>query len=149
MTDSPQTLCPNCGRPYNIQEFHRRAEEFCPNPECDYPLFWAPNSIVVQPPESSEVDAMRRQPGTTGLGTQASHRCPDCGELNDARAVSCWRCGADLRPALPAPPPKHMALPPPHELPPPLPDPSRWPLVLAGTVLIVILVLLGLNIWIW
>ena len=33
--------------------------------------------------------------------------------------------------------------------PPPLPDPSRWPLVLTGTVLIVILVLLGLNIWIW
>ena len=73
MTDTAPTLCPSCGRPYDIPEFHRRAEEFCPDPECDYPLFWAPNSVIAQAPESSEVDAMRRQPGTTGLGTQASH----------------------------------------------------------------------------
>ena len=149
MTDTAPTLCPSCGRPYDIPEFHRRAEEFCPDPECDYPLFWAPNSVIAQAPESSEVDAMRRQPGTTGLGTQASHKCPDCSELNDAHAVSCWRCGADLRIAPPPPPPEQMVLPPPPELPPPLPDPSRWPHVLTGLVLIVILVLLGLNLRVW
>ena len=40
----PDLTCPECGQVTTLETVRRAADEFCPH--CDYPLFWAPYSII-------------------------------------------------------------------------------------------------------
>ena len=42
----PQIECPQCHAVYELDTVRRTADDFCPTPTCDYPLFWAPFELI-------------------------------------------------------------------------------------------------------
>lgn len=135
----PRVDCPSCGAVVELNGLSRTADEFCPTPGCDYPLFWARGSAaeVVDDPPAEEV--VRRRPGTSGREVPSPEPCPVCREPNRPTAVFCHRCGADMHPppAPPPPPPEPPAAVPP---PPPYRRPSPWSDWRVIAVLLVLLV---------
>jgi hypothetical protein len=129
----------------------RSADEFCPTPGCDYPLFWA--RVATRQLDDNEdapaADVVRRRPGTGGREAHSAEPCPQCREPNRPAAVFCHRCGADMHPE-PVAPPEPPAPPaePPSPPPPPAPAPrlspwSDWRVIAVLVVLLVVLMLTG------
>ena len=147
----PRIGCPSCGAVVDLRTVARTADEFCPTPGCDYPLFWA----RVKPGQVDDGEApagavVRRRPGTGGRDVLTAEPCPVCREPNRPAAVFCHRCGADMHPA-PAPPPAPAAPPPPEPVPsPPPPEVVKrrspwadWRVIAVLVVLLVMLMLTG------
>jgi hypothetical protein len=97
--------CPQCGTVVTIDPRSRSSLDFCPNPACDYPLFWVRTAISVPDDLGRDTAAHKRMPGTVGRAAAAFVPCPHCAEPNQLSAVTCVRCGLDMRPAPPPPPP--------------------------------------------
>ena len=143
----PIVACPACGAVVELNSLSRTADEFCPTPGCDYPLFWAKGTaaeVVVDRPAD---EAVRRQPGTGGRHVVSPEPCPVCREPNKPTAVFCQRCGAEMHPAPappePPPPPEPEPAPPPR-----LPlyrNPSPWSDWRVIAVLVVLLVTLMMT----
>ena len=97
----PDVVCPECGAVSHLVAIRRAAEEFCE--ACDFPLFWAPASVVLldEPAEA----ATRRLPAVGGRQTVGARVCPTCGELNPLAETYCARCGRALDPPTTEPPP--------------------------------------------
>ncbi|MDF1603314.1 hypothetical protein [Nocardioides sp. YIM 152315] len=128
--------CPECGTAATVALTRRDAADFCA--QCDYPLFWTPNKVVLDV-GATAVDSLRRLPGTSGRVTVGSLACPHCAESNLLSAELCVRCGGLMHP--PAPEPVVVTPPPP---PPPEPEPTRTPLwvwILGGTTLLLLVAL--------
>ncbi|HVF13313.1 MAG TPA: hypothetical protein VM942_01870 [Acidimicrobiales bacterium] len=139
--------CPNCGAVVELRSLSRTAEEFCPTPGCDYPLFWVRGLADVVEDDPPDMQVVRRRPGTGGLTIHSHEPCPVCKEPNRLTAVFCQRCGSDMRPA-PAPPAPLPPPPRPERPPPPPPTParrSRWSDWRVIAVLVVLLVTLELT----
>ncbi len=140
-----EVTCPRCARVSVFQEITKSADEFCPD-GCDFPLFWATAAGAQGVDETG--DAFRRMPGAEGRGTVGDRECPHCGERNTLTRELCIRCsGVLVTPRAEPPPPQPWPAPP--ELPPELPDPRRWPLYAAIGVLVLLVLLLAGEIWIW
>lgn len=103
-------LCPGCSKPRTVTLSRREAQDFCPDPECDYPLFWARREDAAGGVDGDVDGSRRRSPGTSGADRLVSVPCPACAELNVPGEEWCLRCGADMSPP-----------------PPPLPVPVRQP----------------------
>lgn len=141
---SVEVTCPRCAFQTVFQEIRRSADEFCP--DCDFPLFWA------GPPSAEGVDesgdAFRRLPGAEGRDAIGDRECPHCGERNSISRQLCVRCNKLLiTPAAPIPAP--LPWPAPHEPPPPLTDPPKWPVWAVAALLVIVIFLLVGYIWIW
>lgn len=132
--------CPQCGTVVLVDPQSRSSLDFCPNPTCDFPLFWVKSAIIPDGTSYGEGSAHRRLPGTAGRAITASMACPHCTEPNPISGVVCVRCGLDLRPIAVAPPPP----PPP---PPPMPEPvyiaqeidepvNWWLIILVGALIV-------------
>jgi hypothetical protein len=136
----PRVDCPNCGAVVELHSVTRTADEFCPTPGCDYPLFWARGTTADADFGPPAEEVVRRRPGTGGRQVPSPERCPVCRELNRPTAVFCQRCGADMHPppppppAPPAPPPAPPAAPPFYRRPSPWSD---WRVVAVVLVLLV------------
>lgn len=120
-TDAPAPatttlVCPACSTVATVTLSRRDAHDFCPNPKCDYPLFWARREDAVGGPDGDVEGARRRSPGTAGAERLVSVPCPACAELNVPGEAWCLRCGADMTPP-----------PPPLPVPVPLPEPVAEP----------------------
>lgn len=111
-------VCPGCGTARTVTLSRRAAQDFCPDPACDYPLFWARREDVVGGPDGDVDAARRRSPGTSGADLVVSVPCPACAELNVPGETWCVRCGAEMTPP-----------PPPLPAPVPLPQPAPEPVV--------------------
>lgn len=136
--------CPGCGQPATVSMNRRVAADFCPR--CDYPLFWTPSEVIVDPRSSGE--SLRRLPGAVGQQRVGSVACPACSELNVVSAVTCVRCGALMRPAAPAPAPLPAMAPLPAPVVEPEPEPESdnfwlWVSIAIG-VAVASLIVLGL-----
>lgn len=125
-------ICPGCSQPRTVTLSRRDAQDFCPDPDCDYPLFWARRQDAVGGPDGDVDAARRRSPGTSGAERLVSVPCPACGELNPPAEASCLRCRADMTPP-PPPVPVPVPLPqpvvevaPPREPEPAEPFPVLW-----------------------
>jgi uncharacterized protein (DUF983 family) len=119
-----EITCPGCGTVSHFDQVRRNAQEFCRR--CDFPLFWV-RSGDAPPDTGSEGDVgLRRLPGAGGRQVVASLGCPRCNEPNLYTATLCIRCGADLRPAPPTPPPAPVIVEPPAA--PPEPEPEVGPI---------------------
>ena len=139
--------CPQCGTSGSVDFARRDAADFCRT--CDYPLFWSRDRII--PPASDmEGDAgLRRLPGTVGHASLAALACPVCDEPNQPNALTCVRCGADMHPTVIEPEPEREPEPEPEPEPLPEVEPEGpswwqrwWPIVLAGGVAVVALIVL-------
>lgn len=124
--------CPACGTPAAVAPGDRRAEDFCRT--CDEPLFWAGGAVPRRASVLSD-DALRRLPGTAGVGRTTGVPCPTCAELNSTLATVCARCSGPMElPAPPAPVPIAAPVPVASE---PVPEPSApekvswWPITIA------------------
>lgn len=111
-------VCPGCGKPRTVTLSRRAAQDFCPDPKCDYPLFWARREDAVGGPDGDVDSARRRSPGTSGADRLVSVPCPACAELNVPGEEWCLRCGAEMTPP-----------PPPLPAPVPMPEPAPEPVV--------------------
>lgn len=139
----PRVDCPNCGAVVELHGLSRTADEFCPTPGCDYPLFWARGTAAEVVDDAPAEQVVRRRPGTGGRTLLSPERCPVCREPNRPTAVFCQRCGAEMHPEPPPPPP------PPEPPPPPPPAPlyyryslwSDWRVVAVLLVLLVVFLL--------
>ena len=136
--------CPQCGTQGSVDLARRDATDFCRT--CDYPLFWARERIVPPVGETVADAGLRRLPGTVGHAALAALACPVCTEPNQPTASVCVRCGSDLHPVVvPEPEPEPLPVPEPEPEPEPVP-PSWWhrwwPIVLAGAVAVIVLVVL-------
>ena len=103
--------CPECGTVVPVDPQARSSLDFCPNPVCDFPLFWVRSAITAEATSYGEGASHRRLPGTAGRAVAASMACPHCTEPNPISGVVCVRCGLDLRPVAVAPPPPPAPLP--------------------------------------
>lgn len=136
-----EVTCPQCGTVVRIDPRARSSLDFCPNPICDYPLFWVRSAIVVTD-EDPQGDSHRRMPGTAGRAAAAYLPCPHCSEPNPLSALTCVRCGGDMHPVAPPPEPE------PEPLPPPAPvftvveeeEPINWWLIILGGIAITLFV---------
>lgn len=142
----PDIVCPECSQVTSLVAIRRAAEEFCP--QCDFPLFWAPNAVPMATPGSSNATTMRRLPGAAGrrqIGTQV---CPSCGELNPLTETHCVRCTAEIDPK-PVPPPEPVVVVPEPEPEPVLVVPKRpwwiWLLVAAMLAAETVVVIIAAN----
>lgn len=141
----PRVDCPACGAVVELDSLSRTANEFCPTPGCDYPLFWAKGTVAEVETDRPAEEAVRRRPGTGGRNVPSPEPCPVCREPNRPTAVFCQRCGAEMHPP-PAPPeppaPEPVVVPAP---PPPVyrrPSPwSDWRVIAVLLVLLVTLML--------
>lgn len=138
--------CPACGTPATVAPGERRAADFCAT--CDEPLFWAGGAVPRRESVLSD-DALRRLPGTGGLGRTTGVPCPTCSERNSTLATACTRCGASMTPPMPAAP-APIAVPVPVVAPAPSPAPvpakaSWWPIIVALVVVGVACV--GIGLW--
>jgi hypothetical protein len=132
----PTVVCPNCKKVYEFDSVRREATEFCTDPTCDYPLFWAiPERVAVAKGNGNGESDTYRLPGTSGKMTIGFRQCPVCEERNTMGAKHCVHCGASLdKPPPPktvlitAPPPKPVVVAPPPD------EPIPW-LVLALVIL--------------
>lgn len=91
-----QTItCPSCKLASDVALNRRSSTDFCP--QCDYPLFWTPESILLNTAEAA-ADSLRRRPGTDGHDTVGSALCPnpDCREPNAVDALTCRACGGPM-----------------------------------------------------
>jgi hypothetical protein len=125
--------CPECGSSAMVTLNRREAQDFCRN--CDYPLFWTPNTVLRDPSANSAADSLRRLPGTVGRATLASLACPHCSEPNALSAQVCVRCGLSMQVEAPPPPPEPVYVPPPPEpvyVPPPKERVEWWVWLLIG-----------------
>lgn len=93
-------MCPDCGAVVTTSPGRRSAGDFCP--QCDFPMFWARPSDLVQPVAGSD-DAQRRLPGVDGTRAPTQVSCPSCAELNPPDAAICLRCAQPMVLATPAP----------------------------------------------
>jgi 2-polyprenyl-6-methoxyphenol hydroxylase-like FAD-dependent oxidoreductase len=150
----PRVDCPSCGATVQLSSVARSADEFCPTPGCDYPLFWAPVTTQYEDIDAAPAgEVVRRRPGTGGRELLSPEPCPACREPNRPSAVFCHRCGAEMHPA-PAPPDVLAPRPPALEAPPSEPAPPPpvlrrlspwldWRVIAVLVVLLVILMLTG------
>lgn len=131
--------CPQCGEMATIETAQRRSEDFCRN--CDYPLFWARNSVIA--PNGEETGAsLRRLPGTVGRAATAALDCPHCGEPNSPIALVCIRCGGDMHPVAtpePLPEPVTVFVPQPEPEPEPEVRDHFWWLLASAVLLLLII----------
>jgi len=147
----PVVDCPNCGAVVELRSVTRTAEEFCPTPGCDYPLFWARGAASDAATNDPAGTVVRRRPGTGGREVPSREPCPECQEPNRITAVFCHRCGAEMHPAPVAPAP--LPPPPRPERPAPVPvtdDTGRrrrspWSDWRVIAVLVVLLVMLEMT----
>jgi hypothetical protein len=130
-----------------LKSLSRSAEEFCPTPGCDYPLFWTRGTAGAVVLDAPDMEVVRRRPGTGGREIVSPEPCPVCHEPNRVTAVFCQRCGAEMHPAPVAPQP--LPPPPRQERPPPPPPPeqnrSPWSDWRVIAVLVVLLVMFELT----
>jgi hypothetical protein len=130
--------CPQCGTVVPVDPQSRSSLDFCPNPVCDFPLFWVKTAVVDDGARYGEGSSHRRLPGAAGRAVSASMACPHCTELNPISGVVCVRCGLDLHPIAAAPP---AAPPPPPEtvyIAQEIDDPINWWLIILVGALIVL-----------
>jgi hypothetical protein len=126
-TGSVPISCPECGAAAKIEPLRRDAADFCP--QCDFPLFWARNQLVLADAIDTGGAASRRLPGTVGRAASAAVPCPHCTEPNLPTAQVCIRCGLAMKivlsePVTPPPPPAAPVI-----VPEPVfvaPEPDRW-----------------------
>lgn len=130
--------CPQCGTVVPVDSQARSSLDFCPNPVCDFPLFWVKSSIHSDEAAYGEGSAHRRLPGTAGRAITSSMACPHCTELNPINGVLCVRCGKDLHPIAAAPPPPPPPLPEPVYVAQEIDDPVNWWLIILVGALIVL-----------
>ena len=139
-----EVTCPTCGTISNLDDVGRDSFAFCR--VCDYPLFWVRPAAHGQGTGGEAGDpGLRRLPGTVGLVTIATLRCPVCTEPNPITGNFCIRCGADLHPPptvwIPPPPPplapEVYAGPPPPPLPPPNSILAWIPAVLVALAIVI------------
>lgn len=138
--------CPECGQQAVVSMNRRLAADFCPR--CDYPLFWSPSEVVLDPRGGGE--SLRRLPGAVGRQSVGSAACPHCAERNQIAATVCIRCGGSMRLAPPPPPP--MVAPPPipvvvEEEPEPESDTFWWWVSAAAGIAMALLLALLLVRW--
>lgn len=143
----PDIVCPECSQVTSLVAIRRAAEEFCP--QCDFPLFWAPNAVPMATPGSSNATTMRRLPGAAGRRQIGTRVCPSCGELNPLAETHCVRCTVELDPK-PVPPPEPVVVPEPEPEPEPvLVVPKRpwwiWLLVAAMLAAETVVVIIAAN----
>lgn len=141
---STKVDCPQCGTQGSVDFARRDASDFCRT--CDYPLFWSRDRVIPPAGESAGDGGLRRLPGTVGHASLAALACPECNEPNQPSAVNCVRCGADMHPVVVIPEPEPEPEPEPLPEIEPEPTPSWWhrwwPIVLAGAVAVIVLVVL-------
>lgn len=136
--------CPACKKTREVALNRRSSADFCSD-DCDYPLFWTPESILLSSEETS-TDSGRRRPGTGGLDTFARD-CPypDCRERNALDAVHCTACGRELDPR---PTPVTVVVPRPAPVVvPPEPEPAGTPLWVWIAVGLTTVLALALILW--
>jgi hypothetical protein len=136
--------CPQCGTVVQVDAQARSSLDFCPNPACDFPLFWVKSAVIASDEAYADGASHRRLPGTVGRATAAFMPCPHCAEPNPLSGVLCVRCGQDLRPVAP------VILPPPPPAPAPvfvaeeLDEPINWWLIiLVGAAILIFFAVLG------
>lgn len=136
-----EVTCPQCGTVVRIDPRARSSLDFCPNPICDYPLFWVRNAIIVTE-DYDDGSSHRRMPGTAGRAAAAYLPCPHCSEPNPLSAAFCVRCGGDMHPVAPPPPPPVE----PEPAPEPIftvveeEEPINWWLIILGGIAITLFV---------
>ncbi len=136
-------VCPSCHKGREVALNRRHAMDFCPEPGCDFPLFWTPSQIDLGTSDT-EADSLRRRPGTDGRVTVASRACPHCDEANPLEAETCLRCGLPMILLAPTPPPEPVVVAPPAPAPV---EPRRTPLWVWIVLALTTLVALGLIVW--
>lgn len=137
-----EVTCPQCGTVVRIDPRARSSLDFCPNPICDYPLFWVRGAIVVTD-DYDGGDSHRRMPGTAGRAAAAYLPCPHCSEPNVLSAMTCVRCGGDMHPVAPPPPPPIVVEPEPEPvftLVEEEEEPINWWLIILGGIAITLFV---------
>jgi hypothetical protein len=103
---STETItCPQCGTVVQVDSHARSSLDFCPNPTCDFPLFWVKTALTPDNSSYGDDSSHRRLPGTVGRASAAFLPCPHCLEPNQLSAVVCVRCGMDMHPIAAPPPP--------------------------------------------
>ncbi|CAN5613781.1 hypothetical protein BH11ACT8_BH11ACT8_21060 [soil metagenome] len=136
--------CPACHTSREVAVNRRHSTDFCPEPGCDYPLFWTPSVIAIGPGDA-EADSLRRRPGTDGRVTVASRPCPHCDEANLLDALVCLRCGLSMTLMAPPPVPEPVYVPAPA---PVEPEPERrTPFWVWVVLFLTTLLAIGLIVW--
>ncbi|MCU1688894.1 MAG: hypothetical protein JWN20_822, partial [Jatrophihabitantaceae bacterium] len=130
--------CPQCGTVVPVDSQSRSSLDFCPNPVCDFPLFWVKSAIIADATAYGDGSSHRRLPGTAGRAIAASMACPHCTEPNPISGVVCVRCGLDLRPIAVAPAPPPPPAPEPVYIAQEIEDPINWWLIILVGALIVL-----------
>lgn len=135
--------CPGCQKSREVAVNRRVAADFCPEPGCDYPLFWTPTVIQIGPGDA-EGDSLRRRPGTDGRLTVASRACPHCDEANPLDAQFCLRCAESMILVARAPVVVPVVAAPPAPEPVPVPGTPLWVWIVVG---LITALAVGLIIW--
>ncbi len=85
----------------------RTSDEFCPDEDCEFPMFWAPEVLAAEQAwerdraaGASERAVAEPKPAPPSAGGVA---CPACGAPNGADAQFCSACGTSLTVAEPEP----------------------------------------------
>ena len=95
--------CPQCHTVHQGDVSGRAAADFCP--QCDYPLFFAPESAVEDGPGDAFVPAAEAATATANVATgpppavvddEEQRICTACLAANPLEAVFCGRCGHAL-----------------------------------------------------